>query len=653
MLELINRARSNPALEAQRLLAIAQTDPLIQAASSSWNLAQVSQLISSYGPLPPLAFNTRLIEAARDHDAVMLALNDQAHSPSDYLMNPLVATAYDGKAYYPVSQGSWSVGENIFAYSQNVNRPTVQAYVDYYHEGFMIDWGNSDFGHLKNLLAPGPAEAATMGQAPFSEIGIGLLTNAIPSVPPPANPSNPADKGLNVGPVLVTQEFAWHTGNAFLTGTVYQDNDNNQFYTPGEGLGNVVITAVGRNGQGTFQTQTWNAGGYSLQLPPGSYNVTASGNLPSPEATVVTIGADNVLWSIRFPGGLRADQPVAGAYDGNGKTEVAVFRPSTAQWFILGSQSGARTVQFGAPNLDIPVPGRYDGSGTTEIAVYRPTTSQWFILGPSGGRVIQFGAPNLDIPVPGDYDGDGKTDIAVFRPTTSQWFILGSRSSAQVIQFGAPGLDVPVPGNYDGTGRVEPAVYRPTTSQWMILGPSGGHAIQFGAPNLDIPVPGDYDGDGRTDIAVYRPTTAAWYIERSRDGLLAAQFGAANLDVPVPGDYDGISRSELAVFRPTTAQWFMLGVGGGRVVQFGQGGSSPPLSPNRGAVVSLGTETTRFGIGGATESSSTSSQAQKKRSGSLAHRRPLTRPTGPSGPLRLARVHATRARSSPLPGREA
>ena len=46
------------------------------------------------------------------------------------------------------------MGENIFAYAQNVNRPTVQDYVNYYHAGFLIDWGNLDFGHLAGHVAP-------------------------------------------------------------------------------------------------------------------------------------------------------------------------------------------------------------------------------------------------------------------------------------------------------------------------------------------------------------------------------------------------------------------------------------------------------------------------------------------------------------------
>jgi len=301
MLALINRARANPAAEGQRLLAIAQSDPVIEAATRNWNLNQFLQVISSYGPEPPLAFNTGLIEAARDHDAAMLAANNQFHSPAGYLNNPQVATASGGQAYYPTGTYGWATGENIFAYSSNLPAgSSAQSYVDYFDEAFFLDWGNPDFGHLKNLLAPGPAEA-TPGTYPFSAIGIGLLSGVTPATAP--DPSNPiaANRGLNVGPDLVTQEFGWNSGNAFLTGAVYLDSDNNHFYTPGEGLGSVTIQAIGQEGQGTFQTQTWDSGGYSLQLPPGTYNIEASGNLPAPQSTTITIGQDNVPWNVQLP----------------------------------------------------------------------------------------------------------------------------------------------------------------------------------------------------------------------------------------------------------------------------------------------------------------------------------------------------------------
>ena len=579
-IQLINRARANPAAEGDRLVALAHSDPTIAASTAGWDLNGFLQQIRSSPASPPLAVDPRLVEAARAEDAAMLAANDQRHSPAGFLTNPAIATATDGRAYFDVSQASWSTGENIFAFASNVPNPTTKSIVDYYHAGLLIDWGNPDYGHLKNLLAPGPGEAVGASHLPYSVVGVGLLAGS-PSLAPSFAPANPANRGLNVGPVLETQEFGWRTGNAYLTGAIYRDADNNHFYTPGEGLGGIVVTAVGRAGQGAFQTTTWAAGGYSLQLPPGQYDVTATGGGVS-QSTAITVGADNVGWDVNAatPATAQADVPVPGDYDGDHRVDNAVYRPDTGEWLILQSTAGPRAFAFGAPNTDIPVPADYDGDGKVDPAVYRPSTGQWFILQSTAGpRAITFGGPNIDTPVPADYDGDGKADPAVYRAGTGQYFILQSAAGPRAVAIGAPNLDIPVPGDYDGDGKVDPAVFRPADATWRIGQPGGGtRVLAFGAANLDVPVPGDYDGDHKADMAVYRPTTGQWLILQSTAGPRVAAFGAPNTDQPLPMDRDADGRVDPTVFRPSTAQWFSTTAGGGVVVTFGRPGVGRPPS---------------------------------------------------------------------------
>ena len=112
--------------------------------------------------------------------------------------------------------------------------------------------------------------------------------------------------------------------------------------------------------------------------------------------------------------GQAGDIPVPGDYDGNGTTDIAVFR--SGQWYIQGHGPASSL----GPAGDIPVPGDYDGNGTTDIAVFR--SGQWYIQGHS--PVLQIWGQAGDIPVPGDYDGNGTTDIAVFR--SGQWYIQGN-----------------------------------------------------------------------------------------------------------------------------------------------------------------------------------------------------------------------------------
>ena len=53
--------------------------------------------------------------------------------------------------------------------------------------------------------------------------------------------------------------------------------------------------------------------------------------------------------------GQSGDIPVPGDYDGDGRTDVAVFRPSTGQWFIQNSGGGSSTPSFGVGG-DLPLP---------------------------------------------------------------------------------------------------------------------------------------------------------------------------------------------------------------------------------------------------------------------------------------------------------
>ena len=331
-------------------------------------------------------------------------------------------------------------------------------------------------------------------------------------------------------------------------------------------LGDRLVGAVGPSGHLDF-TETLPA------VAPGQY---VSATLADAAGRTSEFSAD--LGVTAAPGSLGAS--TFGDFDGDGRADLAVYRPTTAQWLIQQSAAGPRLAAFGAPGVDIPLVGDFDGDGKADLAVYRPATAQWLIqLSGGGTRVATFGAANLDIPVPADYDGDGKTDLAVYRPTTGQWFLLQSTAGPRAVDFGGPGLDQPVLGDFDGDGKADIALYRRGTGQWLILGSTAGpRLVAFGAPGLDVPVPADFDGDGRTDLAVYRPTTGQWLIRRSTAGPEVVQFGVPGLDQPVPADYDGDGRADLAVYRRGTGQWLILRSTDGPIVApFGQPDLDVPI----------------------------------------------------------------------------
>ena len=263
-------------------------------------------------------------------------------------------------------------------------------------------------------------------------------------------------------------------------------------------------------------------------------------------------------------------------FDGDGKSDISIFRPSNGQWwFQQSSDNSVRATSFGV-STDKPVPADYDGDGKTDITVFRPSTGEWFILRSSDSSFysIPFGI-STDKPVPGDFDGDGKADIAVFRPATGVWFINKSSGGIQIAQWGAAG-DIPVTADYDGDGKADYAVYRPSSGTWWLNRSTAGIISTSFGISTDKPVPADYTGDGKADIAVWRPSDGTWYVLRSEDaGFFAVPFGA-NGDIPVAADYDGDGRADFGVFRPAGGNWFVQRSTQGILIQnFGMNGDIP------------------------------------------------------------------------------
>jgi len=241
-----------------------------------------------------------------------------------------------GTAGY-VFSGSYGAAENLALIYASYPLSIDAGMVESQYDELFIDGNVGDRGHRRNLLA-----------GAMREVGIGIAGTSSATYTPPGGSG-----GWYA--VISTQDFAYSAGSsggkAFLTGVAYSDTGVvNDFYDPGEGLGNVTVTATPVGGGAASSITTWASGGYSLPLPPGTYNVVFSGGgLPGPVAySNVAIGTTNVeldaasnlgVWNADGNG----DWATAGNWSGivpNGSGKVATF---------AGKATSPRTISLSSP----------------------------------------------------------------------------------------------------------------------------------------------------------------------------------------------------------------------------------------------------------------------------------------------------------------
>ena len=405
-----------------------------------------------------------------------------------------------------LTQGGWSVatlqasaqhwGGQLTAAGVNLNLAPVMDTVPVGQVNPPIGYYNREYGHAPDVVAPhGAAVVRGMAQAGVATTlkhfpGLGRVTantdttaGVTDNVTTTTDPYlGPFKAGIQAGAPFVMMSTAYYhlidpARPAAFSPTVIGSLLRGQLGFSGvvisDDLGSAQQVAAWSPGQRAVNFL--NAGGdMVLTVDPGLIPTmvgAVSAQMASDSAFRSKVNAAALLvLRVKQARGLIAG--VVHDYNGDGRSDLAVWRPSTGVWWV----HGVETAQWGLPG-DVPVPADYNGDGRSDLAVWRPSTGVWWV---HGVETAQWGLPG-DVPVAGDFNGDGRADLAVWRPSTGTWWVRG----IETVQWGLPG-DVPVAGDFNGDGRADLAVWRPSTGTWWVR---GIETVQWGLPG-DVPVAG-------------------------------------------------------------------------------------------------------------------------------------------------------------------
>ncbi len=275
MLELINRARANPAAEVTRLVGESNSQPGYWGGFYEFNSyeAFVGTASLNEGPpilggaayaIPstakqPLAFNVNMMDATRAYVRIMQANNSVGHTlggttVEQRLTNQGYTTEFANQSgqnnYYPGSENNSTIATSEpfdgSAYPGDIRKEAITAM----HHNLFTDGSASTRGHRMTMMA-----------SDWREAGVGL------------------DFGTDgeFRSVYANHTFGIRSNRGpFITGVAYNDKDANGFYTPaaGEALGGLTVTVYTAGTQkAVASTTSFGSGGYGLIVPPGNYDV--------------------------------------------------------------------------------------------------------------------------------------------------------------------------------------------------------------------------------------------------------------------------------------------------------------------------------------------------------------------------------------------
>lgn len=459
-------------------------------------------------PGTPFAWNEYLGNVASGYNAIVIANAGAGpgfpHSLSPYSDQSSFAAyakRYTDGGYGPLNQIN-ALGENV---APNFPADPLSAFA-----GFMIDWGIAANGIQSQDPEWGSHRISLMG-SDYVEIGISRLS------------------GWGAGNITETQEFG-RRFNAVptLVGAVYRDTNSNAFYTPGEGLGQVTVSAAPTGGGTSYQTTTYSSGGYALPIPnPGVYTVTFSSAAGVLKTASVTIGNENVALDAIVAAVVEPDpqpQPLTSDVNGDDRADFVLFfstRNGTQIWHLDDATKISEVDGPGLPpGWTVAGVADFNGDSHPDYLLYESSTRKTLIY--YFDEAMSKVAPAVNGPTPasgwtiaglGDFNGDNKVDLLLYEASsrnTAVWHLDGANPLPTIplgpklpANFFVQGV-----ADFNLDGKPDLLLFNPTSRATIVYYMDGPTKIgEASGPTLDsgwaVGGVADFDRDGRADLVNY------------------------------------------------------------------------------------------------------------------------------------------------------